>query len=63
MKNDIGLFITGSALLAVIYMLVRPGMPASQAVTDIGNALASMTKLATGWQGTSGGSAPAVYQV
>lgn len=64
MKNDVALFITGFAMLAVIYMLVRPGMPAAQAVKDTSNALVAMTQLATGWTGNGGGGAtPAVYQV
>jgi len=64
-KNDVALFITGFALLAVVYMLVRPGMPAAKAVGDVGNALVAMTRLATGWTGTNGGggATPAVYQV
>jgi hypothetical protein len=56
LKDDISTFITGFALLAIIYMLVRPGMPANQAVKDVSDALVAMTRTATGWSaGQSGG--------
>jgi hypothetical protein len=56
LKDDISTFITGFALLAIIYMLVRPGMPANQAVKDVSDALVAMTRLATGWSATQNGS-------
>lgn len=49
LKDDISTFITGFALLAIVYMLVRPGMPANQAVKDVTDALVAMTRTATGW--------------
>lgn len=49
LKDDISTFITGFALLAIVYMLVRPGMPANQAVKDVSDALVAMTRTATGW--------------
>ena len=56
LKEDISTFITGFALLAIIYMLVRQGMHANQAVKDVSDALVAMTRTATGWQmGQSGG--------
>lgn len=55
-KDNLSTFLTGFALLAIVYMLVRPGMPANQAVKDVSDALVAMTRTATGWQaGPSGG--------
>lgn len=48
MSQNIGSFLAGIAILAVIYMLVRPGMPAAQAVQDLSNVLAAMVRSATG---------------
>lgn len=55
LRNDIGTFITGFALLALVYMLVRPGMPAAQAINDISSALTAMTRAATGWSASDTG--------
>jgi hypothetical protein len=47
---------TGAVIIAIVYMLVRPGSPGAKAVADISGALASMIKTATGYQaGSSNG--------
>lgn len=40
--------IAGFFLIAIIYMLVRPGSPAAQAVQDLGNTLTALISTATG---------------
>lgn len=40
--------IAGFFLIAIIFMLVRPGSPATQAVQDTSNVLASLIATATG---------------
>lgn len=56
LKDDISTFVTGFALLAIVFMLVRPGMPANQAVRDVSDALSAMTRTATGWSVDQAGS-------
>lgn len=38
----------GIIIIAIVYMLVRPGSPVAGALTDIENVLAGMIKTATG---------------
>lgn len=40
-------WLVGIFIVAVVYMLVRPGSPAAQAVADVSNALAAMVTTAT----------------
>lgn len=46
--NGIWELVAGVFLLAILFMLVRPGSPAGQAVGDVSNALASLISTATG---------------
>jgi hypothetical protein len=41
-------FLVGIFVVAVVFMLARPGSPAAQAVADVSNALAAMIGTATG---------------
>lgn len=50
MTKYAGSIIGGIGILAVVYMLVRPGMPSHDAVTAVSDALTSLTKAATGWE-------------
>ncbi len=43
--------IVGLFIIAITFMLVRPGAPAARAVTDVSNALASLVKQATQYNG------------
>jgi hypothetical protein len=47
MKDTAWEILVGIFVIAVIFMLVRPGSPAAQAVADVSNALASMISTAT----------------
>jgi hypothetical protein len=55
MKNK-GLWelVTGVIIIAIIFMLVRPGSPAGTAVTDLSEALAALVGTATGYTSSSG---------
>jgi hypothetical protein len=46
-KDDVWQFIIGAIIVAIIYMLVRPGAPAAAAVQDVSTALAGLIKTAT----------------
>lgn len=48
MSTGVWDLIAGFFLIAIVYMLVRPGSPAAQAVTDVSNVLASLITTATG---------------
>lgn len=49
--------ITAAIILAVIFMLVRPGSPAATAVKDVSDALQALVKTSTGFtvQESAGG--------
>jgi hypothetical protein len=48
--NDIAWqFISGIAILAIIFMLVRPGAPAAAAIEDTSKALSGLVKTATSY--------------
>lgn len=47
MKDTIWEVLVGVFIVAVVYMLVRPGSPAAKAVADVSNALAAMISTAT----------------
>lgn len=49
--------LAATIVIAIIYMLVRPGSPAKQAVDDVSNALSNLLLVATGWN-PHGGTAP-----
>jgi hypothetical protein len=49
-KDMIWQVIIGALMIAVIYMLVRPGAPTATAVTDISDALSALIKTATDYQ-------------
>jgi len=46
--------LTGVFVVTIVFMLVRPGSPAAQAVADVSSALAAITQNATRYQ--AGGS-------
>jgi hypothetical protein len=48
-------FGAGVLYIAIIYMLVRPGSPASASVVALGDALQDLVKGATGYGQFSGG--------
>lgn len=39
--------LTGVVIVAILFVLVRPGSTAAQAVTDVGSAMASLLMTAT----------------
>lgn len=43
-------------MLAIVFVLVRPGSKSGTAVTDISAALIALVGETTGWVGTGGGS-------
>lgn len=43
--------ITGTVIVAIIFMLVRPGSPAASAIKQISDALQSLVTTATGYTG------------
>lgn len=57
MNDAIWEFIVGVMILAIVFMLVRPGAPAAAAIQDISKALAGLVKTATDYtvSGTSTG--------
>jgi len=46
-KDDVWQFIIGVMILAIIFMVARPGAPAASAITDVSTALANLVKTAT----------------
>lgn len=52
-KGDLSTFIAGVAILAVVYMLVRPGMPSVVAIQETSKILTAMVRSATGWENPS----------
>lgn len=46
-KDDVWQFIIGIMILAIIFMLVRPGAPAAAAITDVSKALSGLVGTAT----------------
>lgn len=48
MTSGVWDLIAGAFLVGIIYMLVRPGSPATQAVEDVSNVLTSLIATATG---------------
>lgn len=56
-KDDIWQFLIGVIIVAIIYMLVRPGAPAAAAVQDVSTALSNLIKTATDYtvSGSSSG--------
>jgi hypothetical protein len=48
-------FIIGVLILAVVFMIVRPGAPVNAAITGIGNALAAIVQTATQYDATPSG--------
>ena len=48
MSEAIWRLITGALIVAIIYMMVRPGSKAATAVTDVGDALGKLVTAATG---------------
>jgi hypothetical protein len=52
MSKNIWSVITGVIILAIIYMLVRPGSPAATAIAQVGNALSALVATSTGYTTT-----------
>lgn len=50
MSDTLWEFATGAVIVAVIFMLARPGSPAANAIKVVGDALTSLVKTATGYQ-------------
>lgn len=46
-KDTIWETITGAIIVAIVYVLVRPGSPAATAVTQVSDALQALVKTAT----------------
>jgi hypothetical protein len=46
MKDTVWSLLAAIFVITMVFMLVRPGSPASVAIGDIGNALANLTKTA-----------------
>jgi hypothetical protein len=48
MNKDIAWqFLIGSLMIALVYMLVRPGAPVSAAIEDVSNALSGLIRTTT----------------
>lgn len=54
MSDNILTVVTGVIIVAIIFLLVRPGSPAGSAVKDVSAALASLVKTATGYSQSEG---------
>lgn len=54
-SDDLWQILSGIFIIAIIFMLVRPGSPAAQAVSDISDALAALIKTATNYQAGNNG--------
>lgn len=55
-SETIWMAIIGILIVAILFMLVRPGSPAAQAVTDVSGALAALVAISTdNFGGTTNG--------
>lgn len=50
MNDAIWEFLIGVIILAIIFMLARPGAPAAAAIQDVSNALSGLIRTATDYQ-------------
>jgi hypothetical protein len=48
MSDDIWQFLVGVMIVAVVFMLARPGSPAAVAIKDVTTALSGLVQTATG---------------
>lgn len=55
MSDDIWQFLIGVMILAVIFMVARPGAPAAAAIEDLSNALTNLIKTTTDYTVTNPG--------
>lgn len=49
MSDTVMTFVTGAIIVAIVFLLVRPGSPAGTAVKDVSSALAGLVKTTTGY--------------
>ncbi len=55
MSRDMGSFLTGIIIIAVLFVLVRPGSKGPDLVSGVGNGLAGLVNAATGGGGWGAG--------
>ena len=55
MSRDVGSFLTGIIIIAVLFVLVRPGSQGPSLVSGVSNGLAGLVNAATGGGGWSAG--------
>lgn len=58
MNRDVGSFLTGIIIIAVLFVLVRPGSQGPKLVSGVSSGLAGLVNAATGgggWSGTGKG--------
>jgi hypothetical protein len=58
MKDNIWGLLAGIFLVAILYMLVRPGSPAVTAITSISSALENIISMATNGVSAAAGNTP-----
>jgi len=46
-RDDIWQFVIGVIIVAIVFMLARPGSPAATAIEDVSKALAGLVRTAT----------------
>ena len=56
MSRDVGSFLTGIIILAVLFVLVRPGSQGPSLVNNVSGALTGLVNAATGGGGWAAGS-------
>jgi hypothetical protein len=54
-KDDLWQFLIGVVILAIIFMLARPGAPAAAAIQDLSNALSGLVRTTTDYTVTTPG--------
>lgn len=54
-KDDIWQFLIGIMILAIVFMVARPGAPAAAAIEDVSKALANLVQTATEYSVTNPG--------
>ena len=55
MSRDVGSFLTGIIIIAVLFVLVRPGSQGPSLVSGVSNGLAGLVNAATGGGGWAAG--------
>ena len=65
MSRDVGSFLTGIIIIAILFVLVRPNSQGPKLVTGVSGALTGLLNAATGgggWSGTASTTGPSYTQ-